>query len=202
MAEYVVRHLAWDRRGATFPLSPLPKDFQALCLSYELAVAEEAAEDYELPELPQMIFYAMPLVEAERLGVLHGGALRTLESALTELHWSIFESWVWLYDDLIFEAQFQMKVAPQESSRAGLQEEGSEVELKGEGSAKVEGVATEFELPEMVQATFYAILLNEVIELGVVHGLMAKGLKSALVGLRWSSFEAWMSRADHKLKEA
>ncbi|KAJ8431006.1 hypothetical protein Cgig2_025688 [Carnegiea gigantea] len=45
------------------------------------------------------------------------------------------------------------------------------------------GVAADFELPEMVQATFYAMLLNEVVELGVVHGFMAEGLKSAPVGL-------------------
>ena len=99
MAEYVVRHFAWDRRGIAFPLSPLPKDFQALYLSYELAVAKEAVEDYVLPELPRAIFYVMLLNEAKRLGVLHGRALRALESALTELRWSTFESWVWLYSD-------------------------------------------------------------------------------------------------------
>ncbi|KAJ8452431.1 hypothetical protein Cgig2_000020 [Carnegiea gigantea] len=269
MAEYVVRHFACDRRGIAFPLSPLPKDFLALCPSYELAVAEEAAEDY-------VIFYAMLLNEAERLGVLHGQALRALNT---------FESWVWLYGDRIFEAQFRMKAAPEESSGAGLQEEGSEVELEGEGSAREgaaspsddgkqgsdatgkegrqrtigtlifpfimafpplyntremvnyvresfiwrrrratrpphplpedyyvlyprfllpepEGAAADFKLPEMVQATFYAMLLNEAMELGVVHGFMAEGLRSALVGLRWSNFEVWMSRVDHELREA
>jgi len=75
MAEHVVRHFAWDRRRTTFPSSPLLKDFQAFCPSYELAMAEEAAENYEHPELPQVIFYAMLLNEAERLGVLHGRAL-------------------------------------------------------------------------------------------------------------------------------
>ena len=77
----------------------------------------------------------MLLNEAERLGVLHGQALRSLESALAKLHWSTFESWVQLYDDRIFEARFRTKAAPDETSGAGLQEEGSEVELKGEGSA-------------------------------------------------------------------
>ena len=41
MTEYVIRHFAWDQRGLLFPPSPLPKDFQALCPSYELAMAEE-----------------------------------------------------------------------------------------------------------------------------------------------------------------
>ncbi|KAJ8447058.1 LOW QUALITY PROTEIN: hypothetical protein Cgig2_025435 [Carnegiea gigantea] len=67
---------------------------------------------------------------------------------------------------------------------------------------EAEGAAANFELPEMVQAIFYAMLLNEVVELGLVHDFIAEGLKSALVGLRWSSFEAWMSRVDHELREA
>ena len=50
--EYGIRSFTWDRRGVAFPSSPLPKDFQAICPSFELAVAEKAAEYYELPELP------------------------------------------------------------------------------------------------------------------------------------------------------
>jgi len=69
-------------------------------------VAEEAAGHFELPELPQVIFYVMILNEVERLGVLHGRTLRIMESALTELRWSTFESWVWLNGDRIFEARF------------------------------------------------------------------------------------------------
>jgi len=67
---------------------------------------------------------------------------------------------------------------------------------------EVERATVDFELPEMVQAIFYTMLLNEAVELGVVYSFMAKGLKSSLVGLRWSCFEAWMSRTDHKLREA
>ena len=65
MAGYVVRHFEWDQRRVAFPSSPLPKDFQALCPSYELAVAEETAEHFELLERPQVIFYAMLLNYAE-----------------------------------------------------------------------------------------------------------------------------------------
>ncbi|KAJ8451345.1 hypothetical protein Cgig2_014117 [Carnegiea gigantea] len=46
---------------------------------------------------------------------------------------------------------------------------------------EAEGATADFELPEMVQATSYAMLLNEAVELGVVHGFMAEGLKLALV---------------------
>ena len=88
----------------SFPPSPLPKDFQTLCPGFELAVAERAAEYYGLSELPQVIFYAMLLNEAEGLGVLQGQVLRSLESAITELCWSAFKSWVWLFGDRIYEA--------------------------------------------------------------------------------------------------
>ncbi|KAJ8423386.1 hypothetical protein Cgig2_000556 [Carnegiea gigantea] len=67
---------------------------------------------------------------------------------------------------------------------------------------KAERAAVDFELPEIVQATFYAMLLNEAVELGVVLGFMAKSLKSFLVGLSWSCFEARMGRTDHELREA
>ncbi|KAJ8432238.1 hypothetical protein Cgig2_007639 [Carnegiea gigantea] len=46
---------------------------------------------------------------------------------------------------------------------------------------EAEGAVADFELPEMVQVTFYAMLLNEAVELGVVCGFMAEGRKSALV---------------------
>ncbi|KAJ8445629.1 hypothetical protein Cgig2_018570 [Carnegiea gigantea] len=67
---------------------------------------------------------------------------------------------------------------------------------------EAEDAVADFELPEMVQATFFAMLSNMTVELGVVRGFMAEGLKSALVGLRWSSFEVWMSCVNHELKEA
>ena len=83
----------------------------------------------------------MLLNEAERLGVLHGRALRTLELALTELRWSTFESWVWLYSDRIFETRFRTKAKPEKSSGAGQQEEDSEAKQEGESSA-TEGAAS------------------------------------------------------------
>ena len=75
MAEHVVYHFKWYRRGVAFPPSPLPKDFQALCPIYELTVAEEAVGHFKLPELPQVIFYAILLIEAMKLRVLHGRTL-------------------------------------------------------------------------------------------------------------------------------
>jgi len=50
--------------------------------------------------------------------------------------------------------------------------------------------ALDFELLEMVQAIFYAMLLNDALELGIVIGFHADDLKSSLEGLRWTFFEA------------
>ncbi|KAJ8433870.1 LOW QUALITY PROTEIN: hypothetical protein Cgig2_021253 [Carnegiea gigantea] len=275
MAEYVVRHFTWDWRGATFPLSPLPKDFQASCLSYELVVVE----DYELPELPQMIFYVMLLNEAERLGVMYGRALRTspvpdeggtkgkfrgrpigrgLEDGhVAEMSWPL-GSWEYLpISQLSLCPLYKYNLIPlymmlrypsfrrkRYNGRGGKTKNdwyahfpfhygvSSTLQHQGYGrlwnpSSGTKGglhvrlapfpkITTSYAhtfhcprpreqrppLSSLKSSAFYAMLLNDTIELGVVHDFMAEGLRSALVDMRWSSFEAWMSRVDHKLREA
>ena len=49
---------------------------------------------------------------------------------------------------------------------------------------EAERAVLDFELPEMVQATFYAMLLNDAVELGIVSGFLADDLKVTLQGLR------------------
>ncbi|KAJ8432517.1 hypothetical protein Cgig2_001110 [Carnegiea gigantea] len=89
-----------------FFLSLCADSEHTLCPGFELSVAKQAAEHRELPKLPQVIFYTMLLNEAERLGVLQGRRLRSWEVAVTELHWSAFELWIWLLGDRIYEARF------------------------------------------------------------------------------------------------
>ncbi|KAJ8424732.1 hypothetical protein Cgig2_010032 [Carnegiea gigantea] len=79
--------------GCLFPVAS-SEGFTGPVPSYELTVAEEAVGHFTLPELAHVIFYAMILNEAMRLGVLHRRTLREMESALTKLRWSTFESWV------------------------------------------------------------------------------------------------------------
>ncbi|KAJ8429877.1 hypothetical protein Cgig2_006777 [Carnegiea gigantea] len=62
--------------------------------------------------------------------------------------------------------------------------------------------AYDFELLEIVQATIYAMLLNNAVGLGIVSGFIVVDLKASLEGLQWSSFESWMHRAEHGLLEA
>ncbi|KAJ8427204.1 LOW QUALITY PROTEIN: hypothetical protein Cgig2_004363 [Carnegiea gigantea] len=228
-----------------------------------------AAAHYELPELLYAIFCAMLLNEAEKLGVLHGPRLRSLEMALTELCWGAFESWIWLFGNPVYEAQFHQKSGSGEGTRAGRRGESSsegvaadDAAPKGHFSvhsqeelsvivcavsmafpptrsmgemanypretfiwcqrsascpprplpedfnmlcpcfllAEDEAAAAELELPEI--ATFYAMLLNEMLELGVVHEYTTERMKSLLVGLRWSTFEVWMRIMDEVIRGA
>ncbi|KAJ8423646.1 hypothetical protein Cgig2_006677 [Carnegiea gigantea] len=68
--------------------------------------------------------------------------------------------------------------------------------------SKAEGTTADFELPEIVQVTFYAMLLNEAVELGVTHDFTVESMKSSLVGLRWSTFDVWMGCVNHVLRAA
>ncbi|KAJ8429562.1 LOW QUALITY PROTEIN: hypothetical protein Cgig2_010275 [Carnegiea gigantea] len=213
------------------------------------------AAHYGLLELPQPIFYAKLLNEAENLSVLHGPRLRSLELTLTEMRWGAFESWIWLFSDRVYEARFRPKSSSDEGSRAGHRGESSSEgvatndaapeaivcaismafpptcsmrEMANYGFiwcwrsalrlpcplpedfnglcpcfslAEARAAAAELELPEIVQATFYTMLLNEMLELGVVHEYMAGRMRSLLVDLRWSTFEVWMRIMDEVIRE-
>jgi len=68
--------------------------------------------------------------------------------------------------------------------------------------SNAERAALDFEVPEMIQATFYAILLNDAAELGIVSGPTAVDLKLTLEALRWACFTAWLGRNKCGLTEA
>jgi len=68
--------------------------------------------------------------------------------------------------------------------------------------AEAEAAAVEFELPEIVEMTFYAMLLNQTFELSVAHEYTAERMKSSLMGLRWSTFEVWMHNMDEVIRGA
>ncbi|KAJ8425728.1 hypothetical protein Cgig2_001027 [Carnegiea gigantea] len=298
MAENVTRHFVWDQHGVAFLPSHLPKDFQPLCPSFELAVAREAAEYYELPELPKNLGSC----KDERSGLWSQPSLSSIgaplnrESGYTVTEFSKLDSvhrsdrvrvrelvgkkrvrrWSQRMRARPLEGRPHLRVAHRDfpissfpyppsinttsfshigyssihfSRGSGikyreinrhtcfpcqygvpsyLQHEGDgqlhegvlHLALEGRFASasplsrrfsrlmprfllsKAEGAAADFELPEIVQVTFYAMLLNEVVELGVAYDFTAKSLKSSLVGLRWSTFEVWMGCVDHVLRAA
>ncbi|KAJ8434070.1 hypothetical protein Cgig2_007585 [Carnegiea gigantea] len=223
MGEFVLHHFSWDRRGKAFPSSPLPKNFRTLCSDFELVVAKQVAKNYGLPELPQVIFYAMLLYEAERPGVLdrvyearfcqrvarekmrrptvrerargeRSVLVRVVSMTFPPIHNTremanyVRETFIWRWRSIsrpphLLPEDFHM-LCPRFSL----------VEAKG--------AAAEFELPEIVQVTFYAILLNEAFELGVAHKYTAESMKSSMVGLRWSTFEVWLNYMDEVIRGA
>ena len=54
-------------------------------LGFVLVEAEKYASDYEVPELPKVVFLAMLLNDAMKLGVLRGWMIGIIESAPKEL---------------------------------------------------------------------------------------------------------------------
>ena len=53
-------------------------------------MVEEYARDYEASELTQVVFMAILLNNAVKLGVLSGWMILVMESALKELWWNAF----------------------------------------------------------------------------------------------------------------
>ena len=70
-----------------FPPRLLSSDCEELFSNFVLTVAGEYTQDYEVPELPQVVFLAMLLNDVVKLSVLRGWMIRVMESTLKELRW-------------------------------------------------------------------------------------------------------------------
>jgi len=60
--------------------------------------------------------------------------------------------------------------------------------------------AQDSNIPEMVQAIFYVIIVNEVIEQGVMYIISVRCLMWALQQLHWDPFEFWVENVRYKLR--
>ncbi|KAJ8430132.1 hypothetical protein Cgig2_011076 [Carnegiea gigantea] len=69
MADHVRETFQWHWRSALRPLRTLLEDYRELCPCFTLSEAEEAARDFNLPEMIQVTFYAMLLNDAVELGI-------------------------------------------------------------------------------------------------------------------------------------
>jgi len=58
--------------------------------------------------------------------------------------------------------------------------------------ADAQEAARDFHILELVRATFYSMVVNDVLELGVLSRGLVASLKSTLMGLRWFIFEGWL----------
>ncbi|KAJ8448736.1 hypothetical protein Cgig2_011357 [Carnegiea gigantea] len=158
-----------------------------------------AAEYYELPELPKVIFYAMLLNEAERLG-RSGRKCRESGQCPCSLGKHGVPSYLqYERNGQLREGDLHLALEERFTASSPFPED-FHVLCPRFSLVEAEGTAAEFEIPEIVQATFYAMLLSEAVELGVAHEYTAENMKSSLVGLRWSTFEVWMDCMDCPLK--
>ncbi|KAJ8438742.1 hypothetical protein Cgig2_020297 [Carnegiea gigantea] len=246
-----------------FPPLPLPFDYEELCPDFVLA------KDYEVPELPQVVFLTMFLNDAVKLDILRGWMIKVMESALKELRWSTFQAWIEHNRGRILEARQQEALSDSEegessrsSGQTAFSRDGSEAsglasnyqwDIDKSSGERVSAylplmafppfhdteemadhvrktfkwhlrrasrpphplpedyqdlcpsftlsdakeAARDFNIPEIVQAVFYAMLLYDAMELSMVTRDVAGTLKSTLKGLRWTTFESYLSVADY-----
>jgi len=60
--------------------------------------------------------------------------------------------------------------------------------------ANAQEATWDFCLPELVEATFYAVVVNDALELGMLSRGLAPIMKSVLTGLPWFIFEGWLQQ--------
>ncbi|KAJ8432114.1 LOW QUALITY PROTEIN: hypothetical protein Cgig2_027302 [Carnegiea gigantea] len=221
MADCVRENLQWHWRSASRPPCPLPEDYRELCPHFALSKAEEAARDFELPEIVQATFYAMLLNDAIELGIVNGFIAADLKAFLEGLRWTSFESWMNLFRgtasrtvpqggarEPVIGATCQKRigrVSPWERERDRQSERGKTIPFLNFTSIAAEYIRDTFRwclressalhpnplpedyhnlcpgfnpsmaiqyahnsnIPKMVQAIFYAMILNDTAELGL-----------------------------------
>ena len=91
MTLLVLETFDWHLRGVAFPPLPLLDDHQDLRLDFVLASAEEAAQDFPLPEIIQVVFYAIVLNDDLELRVLSRDLAEMPKSTFIGLRWSTFK---------------------------------------------------------------------------------------------------------------
>ncbi|KAJ8425510.1 hypothetical protein Cgig2_024221 [Carnegiea gigantea] len=220
-------------------------------------MAKEYAQDYNLLEIPQMMFLVMLLNDAVKLGVLRGWMIVIMESALKELWWGTFQAWVDCNRSNILQAHCPGIDSDQEddseSSNASCPASDGDKCSRERNSALLfimafppcrdtEEMADHIKetfkwhlrralrsprlLPKDYQdlcpsftlltrrrqhatstflkssrplSTFYAMVINDAMELSVVSKDIVGALKLTLKGLRWNYFESWLSVNKHAL---
>ncbi|KAJ8429577.1 LOW QUALITY PROTEIN: hypothetical protein Cgig2_023783 [Carnegiea gigantea] len=224
ISEFVIRRFLWDRRGKASPPSPFPKDFRSLCPDFDLAVAIfyvmllNEAEKLRVLHGPRFRSLEVALTE------LRWGAFESwiwlFSDRVYDARFRPKSSSEEGAKAAISDSAVRMAFPPTRSTREmanygklhlALEERLAPAAPLGEdfnvlcpyfSLAEAEIAAVESELPEIVQVTFYVMLLNDMLELGAVHEYTVEKMRSLLVGLRWSSFEAWMHIMDPVIQGA
>ncbi|KAJ8433285.1 hypothetical protein Cgig2_014194 [Carnegiea gigantea] len=105
MADYIRETFKWHLRRASRPPRLLPEDYRDLCSSFTLPDAEEAACEFDIPEIIQATFYAMVVSDAMELSAASRDMVGDLKSTLKGLRWITFESWLSVNKHPLLEVQ-------------------------------------------------------------------------------------------------
>ena len=92
MADFVRGSFRWHWWSDIRLPCPLPNDYQDLCPRFVISNAEQAAHDFELPEMVHATFYTMLLNDAMTLALVGGFIAASLKASLEGLQWLSFES--------------------------------------------------------------------------------------------------------------
>ncbi|KAJ8434679.1 hypothetical protein Cgig2_024751 [Carnegiea gigantea] len=221
MALYVIEKFKWYHRGVAFPSVPLPSDYKDLCPDCDLAAAEEAARDFELPEWYHgsgttsrgVLSFTLPIsLYKDGVGILVKSHLSTLLNHFRERKRTSFpkreslSSFTMVFPDFLSTKQaadyvretFKWHLRGTERPSRPLHENYHDL-CPYCNLDVAEDAAQGCRIPEMTQAVFYATVVSEAFELGVVNWYLVEHSKSSLKGLWWYMCEAWLQIDKHAL---
>ncbi|KAJ8441393.1 hypothetical protein Cgig2_009101 [Carnegiea gigantea] len=183
MTLYVVGNFEWYRREVAFPPRPLPSNYEELCPGFALAKAEEYAWYYEVPaRRPTWVndqgngvsplrvavehllnigqdLRGLPIGSTQRLG--RGGELgRESWFTILIMAFPLFRDTKEMADHVgeTFKWHLRRASHPPRSLSEDYQDLCPSFALPN-----VEEAARNFNIPEMVYATFYAMLVNDAV---------------------------------------
>ncbi|KAJ8421108.1 LOW QUALITY PROTEIN: hypothetical protein Cgig2_009237 [Carnegiea gigantea] len=91
---FIMETFKWHVRGTERPPESLPENYNDLCLYFDLSMAEEATQDFRIPEMTQVVFYAIVVSEDLELGIVNRDLAEHLKSSLEDLRWYMCEAWL------------------------------------------------------------------------------------------------------------
>ncbi|KAJ8441254.1 LOW QUALITY PROTEIN: hypothetical protein Cgig2_000627 [Carnegiea gigantea] len=137
--------------------------------------------------MPEVVLLAMLLNDIVKLGVLCGWMIGIMESAFKKLQWSTFQAWGATGEESWRPADRRHSVTQKEMRARGRTTKPPSPVKAARSEARLamtfKTSAYDFDISEIVQATCYAMLVNDAVELSVVSRDIAGDLKSTLKGM-------------------
>ncbi|KAJ8431622.1 hypothetical protein Cgig2_029030 [Carnegiea gigantea] len=228
MAEMVIQNWAsfkWDKLHEAMPLlapNLLPANLQLICLDYISKDAKEVTQEFEIPEIVQVIYYAMVVANTAKLAfsqrswathkLLFARQKANMAKTITNPHRLLLQlprmhprrvfgqvgprshlatymfgknsrggRWIMRYLCLLLLLPIHYRRIIKTICPDFVKED-------------AKNVGRDFHILEIVQVMFYAMIVNEAIELNDLPQIVAGTLKDSLVNLNWYSFESKLSR--------